>query len=116
MNACIYGCIALWIYGCIYGCIYAMDLWMHLWMHCAMVLVRFYDAIISYDSAIEVLHECLCMGASAYQQLFKVNMQQLIRRYASQFARILRWFGGGFFSSPVEVWPYRRDGIAVIVR
>ena len=40
-------------------------------------------------------------------------MQQLIRRYASQFGHFLGEDGGIFFPSPVEVLPYRRDGIVV---
>ena len=81
-----------------------------------MVLVHFLVHWCSYKQLHWRNAHCLCMGSSAYQQLFKVNMQQLIRRYASQFGRFSTDSGGRFFSSPVEVWPYRRDGIAVIVR
>ena len=93
-----------------------MDLWMHLWMHCAMVLVHFLMHWCSYKQLHWRNAHCLCMVASAYGQLFKANMQQLIRRYASQFGHFLGEDWGIFFPSPVEVLPYRRDGIAVIVR
>ena len=94
----------LWIYGCIYGCIalWFWSIFMMLWH--------------SYKQLHWRNAHCLCMGSSAYGQLFKVNMQQLIRRYASQFASFSTDSGGLFFPSPVEVLPYRRDDIAVIVR
>ena len=99
MNAWIYGCIALWIYGCIYGCIalWFWSIFMMLWH--------------SYKQLHWRNARCLCMGSSAYWQLFKVNMQQLIRRWVHLEVPFLVSIRLWRFPSPVEV--YRHDGIVV---